>query len=328
MNLLEVQNLNIEFKSESQESKIHAIKNLSFNIAPGEMLGVVGESGSGKSITNLAIMDLLGSNAIVTADKCLYKNELELINIPDRSVSMKKIRGREIAMIFQDPMTALNPFLSVEFQIVETILAHTDLTKNDAKNKAIELLTTVGIPSPKDRLKAYPFELSGGMAQRVMIAMSLSSSPSLLIADEPTTALDVTIQKQILSLLKQLQEKQNMAIVLVTHDLGLVSEYSDRIQVMYAGEMVESGTTQELLTKPTHPYTEALLQSRPSTKLNAKTPLPTIPGIVPSFLERPNGCQFHPRCQYADAKCAERSIEIQKTNNQMVRCLYPLGRQL
>ncbi len=326
MSLLEVNNLNIEFVSESHQKKIHAIKNLSFNIQPGEMLGVVGESGSGKSITNLAIMDLLGPNAKVSAEKCLFKNQIELINIPDRNVSMKKIRGKEIAMIFQDPMTALNPFLSVEFQIVETILAHTDLSKKEAKNKAIELLTTVGIPSPKDRLKAYPFELSGGMAQRVMIAMSLSSSPSLLIADEPTTALDVTIQKQILSLLKQLQEKQNMAIVLVTHDLGLVSEYSDRIQVMYAGEMVESGTTQQLLTKPTHPYTEALLHSRPRSTQIPKTTLSTIPGIVPSFLERPLGCQFHPRCQYATPKCQE-DVQMTSIDSHLVRCHYPLGHQ-
>ena len=174
MNLLEVKKLNIEFSSESLQKKIHAIKDLSFYIQSGEMLGVVGESGSGKSITNLALMDLLGPNAKISAEKCLYKNEIELINIENRDSSMKKIRGKEIAMIFQDPMTALNPFLSVEFQIVETILAHTDLSKNEAKNKAIELLTTVGIPSPKERLKSYPFELSGGMAQRVMIAMSLS----------------------------------------------------------------------------------------------------------------------------------------------------------
>ncbi|NOT80709.1 MAG: ABC transporter ATP-binding protein [Bacteriovoracaceae bacterium] len=318
--LLNVENLNIHFKSDKSSTPIHAVRDLSFKINKGEMLGVVGESGSGKSITNLALLGLLPDSALVTAKnldfegkKLLSLNELEWC----------QVRGREIAMIFQDPMTALNPFLTVEFQIVETIKAHLNLSNKEAINKAIELLNFVGIPSPKDRLKAYPFELSGGMAQRVMIAMAISTDPKLLIADEPTTALDVTIQKQILNLLKVLQEKNNMSIILVTHDLGVVGEYSDRLQVMYAGEVVEEGFTTEILKNPNHPYTEALLASRPGASAHLKripkTLLPSISGIVPAFHQRPLGCQFHPRCSYKTHECEQSIIELK----DFVRCIHP-----
>jgi oligopeptide/dipeptide ABC transporter ATP-binding protein len=314
MKLLNIKNLNIYFKSDKSQTPIHAVRDLSFSIKQGEMLGVVGESGSGKSITNLALLGILPDTAIVKADEISFL-EKDLRNLSEGA--WRNIRGKEISMIFQDPMTALNPFLSVEFQLKETILAHQNISKKEAANYALELLTLVGISSPLDRLTAYPFELSGGMAQRVMIAMAIASNPKLLIADEPTTALDVTIQKQILLLLKKLQEKNNMAVILVTHDLGLVAEYSDRIQVMYAGEMVETGTTKEIINYPTHPYTSGLLSSRPGLNTGLpKSILPSIAGIVPAFHERPMGCQFHPRCQFTQADC--------KMDTFKNPCLHPL----
>lgn len=317
--LLNIEGLNIFFKSDKKAQPVHALRNVSFHVNQGEMLGVVGESGSGKSITNLAIMGLLGDNAIVSANECRL-NGTSLLNIKERE--WQNIRGKIASMIFQDPMTALNPFLTVEYQLVETILAHKKCTKKEALEFAIDLLTQVGITSPKERLKAYPFELSGGMAQRVMIAMAISSQPKLLIADEPTTALDVTIQKQILMLLKDLQKKNNMAILLVTHDLGVVSEFSDRIQVMYAGELVETGLTKEVINAPKHPYTKALLNSRPgSVDRKAKSQLPSIIGIVPSFHERPTGCQFNPRCEKVTKECLFNDIPIKNG----IRCIHPVS---
>jgi dipeptide transport system ATP-binding protein len=327
--LLNVENLNIYFKSDRSKDPVHAVRDLSFSIKQGEMLGVVGESGSGKSITNLALLGILADSAIVKADKAQL-NGVDLLTLKEKE--WQKIRGQEISMIFQDPMTALNPFLSVQFQLVETIQTHLGYSKKDAIDKSIELLSLVGIPSPKDRLKAYPFELSGGMAQRVMIAMAISTNPKLLIADEPTTALDVTIQKQILNLIKMLQEKNNMSVILVTHDLGVVSEYSERLQVMYAGEIVESGRTRDLITHPHHPYTHALLASRPGALVDKlkrlpKTPLPSISGIVPAFNQRPIGCQFNPRCEFVTNECQRSPIEITEIeqNLRQYRCLHPIS---
>jgi oligopeptide/dipeptide ABC transporter ATP-binding protein len=316
--LLNVDKLNIFFQSDKNPEPIHAVRDLSFFLKQGEMLGVVGESGSGKSITNLALMGILGDNALIKANACTFNNK----NLLTLSQSQwQNVRGKEIAMIFQDPMTALNPFLTVEFQIVETILAHQKCSKKEAVEKTIDLLSLVGISSPSARLKSYPFELSGGMAQRVMIAMAISTNPKLLIADEPTTALDVTIQKQILMLLKSLQEKNNMSIILVTHDLGVVSEFSDRVQVMYAGEIIESGLTDQLITHPHHPYTAALLASRPGAiQRAAKSKLPSIAGIVPAFHQRPIGCQFHPRCPKAVDDCQHGPIALKEN----IRCLHPL----
>jgi dipeptide transport system ATP-binding protein len=328
MSLLIVENLNIHFKSDRSKDPIHAVRDLSFSLKQGEMLGVVGESGSGKSITNLALMGILADNAIVKADVAKL-NGVDLLSLKEKA--WQKIRGQEISMIFQDPMTALNPFLSVQFQMVETIQTHLGYTKKDAIDKAVELLGLVGIPSPKDRLKAYPFELSGGMAQRVMIAMAISTGPKLLIADEPTTALDVTIQKQILNLIKMLQEKNNMSVILVTHDLGVVSEYSERLQVMYAGEIVESGKTTDLITHPRHPYTHALLASRPGALVDnlkrlPKTPLPSITGIVPAFHQRPLGCQFNPRCEFVTVECQRSpiAIEVMEPQHREYRCIHPI----
>jgi len=321
-NLLDIKNLNIFFKSDKNPEPIHAVRDLSFSLKQGEMLGVVGESGSGKSITNLALMGILGDSAMVQAQECIF-NGKNLLSLKEKE--WQKVRGGEIAMIFQDPMTALNPFLTVEFQIVETILAHLNISKGEAKNKAIELLLQVGITSPKERLKAYPFELSGGMAQRVMIAMAISTAPKLLIADEPTTALDVTIQKQILTLIKSLQEKNNMSVILVTHDLGVVSEYSERIQVMYAGELVETGMTADIIKKPRHPYTYGLMSSRPgAVSREAKTPLASIAGIVPAFHQRPTGCQFNPRCIHVQEDCKHNPIPLIDGK----RCLYPMNEVL
>ncbi len=317
--LLNVENLNIFFKSDKNPEPIHAVRDLSFSLKQGEMLGVVGESGSGKSITNLALMGILGDSAIIKAQECTFNNK-NLLNLSEKE--WQKVRGGEISMIFQDPMTALNPFLTVEFQLVETILAHIDCSKKEARERAIDLLSQVGITSPADRLKAYPFELSGGMAQRVMIAMAISTSPKLLIADEPTTALDVTIQKQILMLIKSLQIKNNMSVILVTHDLGVVSEFSERVQVMYAGEIVETAETKKLITYPHHPYTYGLLSSRPGAiETKPKSELPSIPGIVPAFHHRPAGCQFNPRCTNAQNDCLNQTIIIENG----LRCLHPMA---
>ncbi len=316
--LLSVQDLNIFFKSDKNLTPIHAVRDLSFSIDQGEMLGVVGESGSGKSITNLAIMGLLPETAIVSAKEFVF-NKNALLELKD--TTWQKIRGGEISMIFQDPMSALNPFLSVEFQMIETIKAHKGLSKKEARELSLDLLDQVGIASPKERLSSFPFELSGGMAQRVMIAMAISSDPKLLIADEPTTALDVTIQKQILTLLKSLQNKKNMSIILVTHDLGVIGEFSEKVQVMYAGEVVEAGKTEEIINAPQHPYTSALLNSRPGAVIRkAKTILPSISGIVPSFNQRPQGCQFHPRCNFTQSDCINQKISLLNG----CRCIHPL----
>ncbi len=319
--LLNVEKLNIHFKSDRSQNPIHAVRDLSFSVNQGEMVGVVGESGSGKSITNLALMGILADNSIVSAQSMNFEGK-ELLSLSENK--FRTLRGFEMSMIFQDPMTALNPFLTVEFQLIETILAHEKISHKEAKNRALELLSLVGIPSPKDRLKSYPFELSGGMAQRVMIAMAISCNPKLLIADEPTTALDVTIQKQILNLIKMLQEKNNMAVILVTHDLGVVAQYSERLQVMYAGECVEAGITSEVLKHPRHHYTAGLLASRPGAIVReSKSILPSISGIVPAFHQRPSGCQFHPRCTNAQEDCKQGSIELIH-DNHLFRCIHPL----
>jgi dipeptide transport system ATP-binding protein len=317
--LLEVNDLNIFFKKGENPKGIHAVRNLNFKINAGEVLGIVGESGSGKSITNLALTKLLPNEATIIAKKIQF-NDLDLINLNPNQ--WNKIRGPEIAMIFQDPMTALHPYLTVEYQLIETILTHQKMSKKDAINYSIELLASVGIKNPKERMKAYPFELSGGMAQRVMIAMAISNHPKLLIADEPTTALDVTIQKQILNLLKSIQEKNNMALALVTHDLGLVAEYSDRLQVMYAGEIVETGKTKLVMHSPLHPYTKGLISARPNLdKIKFKEPLPSIPGTVPQLFNRPTGCQFAPRCIYRKDECEKDSIPLLNYQQSEYRCI-------
>jgi len=318
--LLEIKNLNIKFKT--KRGLLHAIKDLSLSLEQGETLGLVGESGCGKSITNLAIMGLLPETAEVTAD-CLSFENKDL-----RSLSSKQwqnLRGADIAMIFQDPMSALNPCFTVGQQLQETLAAHTSLGKTQRHQEALSLLHQVGIPAPEERLRAYPHELSGGMAQRIMIAMAIACNPKLLIADEPTTALDVTIQDQILKLLRRLQKERNMAMIFVTHDLGVVANIADRIQVMYAGEMVERGETAQVIANPFHPYTRGLLDSLPSSHHgHFRQRLTSIAGMVPNLLIQQEGCSFKPRCLFQSEKCLKTPL-MQEIGQRQVRCFHCLN---
>lgn len=296
--LLKVKNLSISFST--PKGVITAVRNISFELKQGETLGVVGESGCGKSLTNLAIMGLLPNNATVTADQLEF-NGIDLLKLKESR--WQEIRGGEMSMIFQDPMSALNPCFTVKKQICETLKIHSKISDKEATEKAKDLLNLVGIPAPTERLRCYPHELSGGMSQRVMIAMAIACNPKLLIADEPTTALDVTIQDQILRLLKDLQEKTNMAMILVTHDLGVVAQNANYIQVMYAGEIVESAPAHSIVAEAIHPYTRGLLKSLPGTHTKFRQRLPSIEGMVPDLFSRPLGCQFAPRCELARHEC-------------------------
>jgi len=319
--LLEIDNLNLKFKT--SKGVIHAIRDLSFNLNEGETLGIVGESGCGKSITNLAIMGLLPDTAILSADKLEFKGQ-DLLSLKERQ--WQKLRGGDIAMIFQDPMTALNPCFTVGYQIEETLSLHRkDLSKIERKEFAIDLLDQVGIPAPKERSLSYAHELSGGMSQRVMIAQAIACNPKLLIADEPTTALDVTIQDQILKLLKSIQEKNKMAMILVTHDLGVVAENADRIQVMYAGEVIETGSASKVINHAQHPYTQGLLNSLPGKNDGGfRTPLPSIAGMVPDLRARPTGCQFNPRCPFVQDDCKSAMPHL-SVGEHGVSCYHPIN---
>ena len=301
MALLEVKDLQTNFYSE--DGVVRAVNGLSFELEPGSTLGIVGESGSGKSVTSLSIMRLIpnppgrieGGSILFRGQELLTKSEAE----------MRKIRGHEIAMIFQDPMTSLNPVLTVGDQIAETVRLHLKLGRKEAMQRAVEMLRLVRIPSPEDRVHDYPHQFSGGMRQRVMIAMALSCDPSLLIADEPTTALDVTIQAQILDLMRELQERRNSAIILITHDLGVVAEICQRVLVMYAGNMVEYGTADQIFKDPKHPYTQGLLESVPRLDDRESKRLIPIEGQPPNLLRMPPGCAFAPRCKYRMPICDE-----------------------
>jgi oligopeptide/dipeptide ABC transporter ATP-binding protein len=317
--LLEIEKLSVQFKTDS--GMLEALRPVSFSVAEGEILGVVGESGSGKSITNLALMGLLPTNARIHAKKVIFDNLTLNLN---SQKELRKIRGKQIAMIFQDPMTALNPSLTVGYQMIETLRCHFDISKKVAVQRTISLLERVGISNAETRLKSYSFELSGGMSQRVMIAMAISCHPKLLIADEPTTALDVTIQKQILDLLLDLQKENKMSMVFVSHDLALVKKYSQRVQVMYAGEITESGFTADVIKHPRHPYTFGLLKARPSAHEGlVKEPLYAIPGVVPSLKSRPSGCQFHPRC-FRTTEICKKQDPVLTTSAQKFACHHPL----
>ncbi len=320
---LEIEELSVQFKTDS--GVLEALRPISFSLAEAEILGVVGESGSGKSITNLALMGLLPDNALIHAKKVNFnKTSLNL----NSQKELRKIRGSQISMIFQDPMTALNPSLTVGYQMIETLRCHFDISKIAAEHRAISLLERVGISNAMTHLKSYSFELSGGMSQRVMIAMAISCHPKLLIADEPTTALDVTIQKQILDLLLDLQKENRMSMIFVSHDLALVKKYSQRIQVMYAGAIVESGNTVDVIKQPRHPYTFGLLKARPSAHEGlVKEHLYAIPGVVPSLKERPTGCQFHPRCFRSTELCKKQDPELRanlENTAQKFACHHPL----
>ncbi|WP_371069393.1 ABC transporter ATP-binding protein [Sediminibacillus sp. JSM 1682029] len=315
--ILEVKQLHTHFFTKS--GVVKAVDGVSFAISPGETLGIVGESGSGKSITAMSIMNLIPSPPGKIVDgEILFKGE-DLLKKSEKQ--MRKIRGKEISMIFQDPMTSLNPVFTVEKQMVETILVHEKMSKKQAKDRAVELLDLVGIPEARGRLKNYPHEFSGGMRQRVMIAMALACNPEVLIADEPTTALDVTIQAQILELLARLQKELGMAIIMITHDLGVVAEVCDRVMVMYAGKPVEYTDKNTLFEQPKHPYTLGLMNSIP--RIGAKQEkLAAIQGLPPDLRALPGGCSFAPRCTHAMESCLSHDPAwTEQAANHHVRCL-------
>ncbi len=299
-NILEVHNLKVSFFTNVGEVK--AVGGVSFHVGVGEAIGIVGESGSGKSVTSLSIMRLLTYPGRIVGGSIHFAGN-NLVKASERE--MQRIRGNEISMIFQDPMTSLNPVFTIGNQIMEPLMRHQKLSRSEAKAKAIEMLRLVGIPSPEKRLTQYPHEFSGGMRQRAMIAMALSCQPKLLIADEPTTALDVTIQAQILELMKELKEKINTSIILITHDLGVVAEICSRIIVMYAGIIVEQGTREDIFYNPRHPYTWGLLKSIPHIEAEKKERLIPIDGQPPDLLKPPAGCPFYPRCEHAMEICVE-----------------------
>lgn len=292
-------------------------KDVSFTIKEGETVGIVGESGSGKSITALSIMGLLAKNGKVTKGSIEF-NGKDLLSLSDKQ--MEHIRGNEISMIFQDTMSSLNPVFTIGNQLVESILTHQRVTKATAKIKALEMLNKVGLPRPEKIMKEYPFMLSGGMRQRAMIAMALSCNPKLLIADEPTTALDVTIQAQIIELLKELKKEYNMSIILITHDMGVVAEMADRVLVMYAGEIVEATDVTSLYKKARHPYTEALLESIPKVSDPLDKKVEAIPGIVPEEYQEITGCRFATRCKREFSKCMEHPDLLPVDKGHSVRC--------
>jgi len=298
--LLSVDDLRVQFNTE--DGVVHAADGVSFDLRPGEILGIVGESGSGKSVTAQTLMGLTRSpNATITGSVHFHGTDL----VAAGEEQLQSIRGREISMIFQDPMTSLNPVYRVGDQIVEQIEAHKEIDKQDGKDRAAELLASVGIPNAKERVNNYPYEFSGGMRQRAMIAMALALEPRILIADEPTTALDVTIQAQIMALIQSLNEERGLGVILITHDLGVIAEVADRVVVMYAGQIVEEGSLDDIFYDPQHPYTWGLLGSL--TRLDQPPPdrLPQIAGAPPSLLAPPPGCRFRPRCPHAFAKCTE-----------------------
>ncbi len=319
MALLEIDNLSVDFPSKN--SVMHAVDGVSLSLEAGDVLGIVGESGSGKSVTMMALMGLIAFPGQVKADTMRFDgHDLLSLSPGERS----KLTGKDVAMIFQDPTTSLNPCFTIGFQLAETLKLHMGLDAKAAKNRSIELLEQVGIPAPESRLKAYPHQMSGGMNQRVMIAMAIACNPKLLIADEPTTALDVTIQAQILDLLRGLQKDRGMALVLITHNMGVVSEMAQRVAVMYAGQIMEVRTSQALFAQPQHPYTEALMAALPE-RSQGLSRLTTIPGMVPGLYDRPSGCLFAPRCTYANDHCRAERPALRDWAEGWVRCHYPLG---
>lgn len=314
-NTLEINNLQTSFFTEEVEVK--AVDGVSFSLPKGKTLGIVGESGSGKSITSLSILRLIDSPGKIVGGEIIFKGE----NLLEKSNNeMRKIRGNEISMIFQEPMTSLNPTYTIGQQISEAYKIHERLNKAEARKKSIEMLKLVGIPSPEKRINQYPHELSGGMRQRVMIAIALACNPDLLIADEPTTALDVTIQAQILELIKDLQKRLNMSVLLITHDLGVVAETCDYVAVMYCGKVVEYADVKTLFKEPKHPYTVGLINSLPSHDEDIEGDLPIIKGTVPSPTELPSGCRFAPRCPYATEMCNSLPELIVDEHNHQARC--------
>jgi dipeptide transport system ATP-binding protein len=319
MALLEIENLSVQFPSKT--AVMHAVDGVSLSLDAGEVLGIVGESGSGKSVTMMALMGLVSFPGRVTADKLRFDGH-DLLKLSGSARA--KLTGKDVAMIFQDPTTSLNPCFTVGFQLAETLKLHMGLDSKAARKRSIELLEQVGISAAESRLSVYPHQMSGGMNQRVMIAMAIACNPKLLIADEPTTALDVTIQAQILDLLRSLQKDLNMALVLITHNMGVVSEMAQRVAVMYAGQIMEERSAHDIFDAPQHPYTEALMAAMPERSDGASR-LATIPGMVPGLYDRPSGCLFAPRCTYANSHCRADRPALHEWQSGMVRCHYPLA---
>lgn len=320
--LLKVENLTVEFKTDKGITR--AINGISFDVMPGETLAIVGESGCGKSVSSLAVMGLIPSPPGNIVDGHIEFEGKDLLSCSEKEY--RNIRGNEISMIFQEPMTALNPVLKIKTQMIDVIRNHNKISKKQALERAIEMLRKVGIPSPEKRVHVYPHELSGGMRQRVMIAMALSCSPKLLLADEPTTALDVTIQAQVMRELVRLKEEMNMSVILVTHDLGVVAESCQRVVVMYCGEIVEQGPVETIFSAPQHPYTKGLLQSIPVVREKKVARLPTIDGVVPDLFNLPAGCRFADRCPKASERCHQSSPTLQEVPNNLPKA--PLGHQV
>ena len=313
--ILSVENLTVDFYT--YEGVLHVLDDVNFKVKRGEIFGVVGETGCGKSVTSRLIMGLIPSNANIKSGRILF-NGKNILKMSERELN--RIRGREISMIFQNPIGSLNPVFKIKDQMVNVIMSNQEVDKDAALDKAFKFLKLVNMPDPERVLESYPFELSGGMAQRVMIAMAISSRPKLLIADEPTTALDVTIQAQILKLIKELQEKLGMSVLFITHDLGVVAQLCDRIGVMYAGSIVAYGSTYNILKNPKHPYTTGLMGAIPRPEQKGK-PLSTIKGSVPNYLDPPKGCRFHPRCEYAMEICKKEKPKMVKVGeNHYVAC--------
>ena len=316
--LLEINNLKTYFKT--REGWIHAVDGVSFSINEGEKLGVVGESGCGKSVTALSIMRLIPHPPGETLDGTILFGEQDLLEIPESA--MRKIRGSQIGMIFQDPLTSLNPVLTIGYQITEVLRLHLKLSRQQAKNRAIELLREVGIPEAERRFHSYPHQFSGGMRQRVMIAIALACRPQLIIADEPTTALDVTVQAQILDLISSISSEYQSAVMLITHDLGVVAGMTDRVVVMYAGHVVEMAPTNELFANPRHPYTLGLLASVPRLDEDRQETLTPIEGAPPDLLHPPEGCPFAPRCIFATSQCLTPPPLRLVSSNHLAACWY------
>ena len=321
MALLDVKELSVHFGDKNTPFK--AVDRIRYQVAQGEVLGIVGESGSGKSVSSLAIMGLIDHPGRVSAESLQFENT-NLLTL--ESKAKRQLIGADVAMIFQDPMTSLNPAYTVGFQIMEALKTHEGGTKKERKDRTLELLRLVGIPDPESRIGVYPHQLSGGMSQRVMIAMAIACRPKLLIADEPTTALDVTIQAQIMELLLELQKKECMSLILITHDLALVAEAADRIIVMYAGQIVEEGTAKDIFREPKHPYTQALLRSLPEFA-EGKSRLESLQGVVPGKYDRPTGCLLNPRCPYATEHCRQVEPQLHHIGSRKVKCHTPLNEQ-
>ena len=321
MPLLEVKHLRTYFTT--RKGIVKAVNDVSYELEPGKTLGIVGESGSGKSVSAMSLIKLLDDNGYIDGGEVLFEGkDLTKVSVKE----MNDIRGNKISVIFQEPMTSLNPVFSVKKQLMEPFMIHQHLNKKEAEQKALEMLYAVQIPNPEAVLRQYPHQLSGGMRQRVMIAMALACEPSILIADEPTTALDVTIQAQILKLMNDLQKKKGTSIIFITHDLGVINEMADDVVVMYCGQVVEKSSARTIFTdcKFSHPYTEGLMHSIPRLELDSNTKLEPIPGAVPHPLNLPKGCKFAPRCKYCTKKCLENEPELmENAPGQLIRCFYP-----